>query len=308
MARITGALLRTITSFIRLLQLCCALAILGIFAYFIALLHRNGLGVPRVTQAVEGIAGAAAIWSLIALLLTLCIGGAAAWATVAILLDVLCIGAFIAVAVLTRGSVTRCNPLGNADATGPVTEIPNGNAISLSKACRLEKACFALAIALIGLFLLSAIFQILTTRNHKKDKANRHNSSNGPVIANEKKQPFYKRRTRGTQDTEHAPDLRPSHDSRLTDNTMVPPVGTAHHDSPTNAHKPYTNGSPAVVHPITPSPNRNQGYAQAYHNPEMVNSDIYRQGGDENLGYNTAEAANAAYNSGGHTAYGRTNY
>ena len=67
-------------------------------------------------KAVEGIAGAAVIYTAFATLMTCFLGGLTFFALLAILLDLCFLGAFVAIAVLARGGVhTNAvnSPLGN---------------------------------------------------------------------------------------------------------------------------------------------------------------------------------------------------
>lgn len=67
-------------------------------------------------RAVEGIAGAAVIYTAFATITTCFLGGVTFFALLAILLDVCFLGAFIAIAVLARGGTHTDgshSPLGN---------------------------------------------------------------------------------------------------------------------------------------------------------------------------------------------------
>ncbi len=70
-------------------------------------------------KAVEGIAGAAVIYTAFATLMTCFLGGLTFFALLAILLDLCFLGAFVAIAVLARGGIhTKAvdSPLGNQTA------------------------------------------------------------------------------------------------------------------------------------------------------------------------------------------------
>lgn len=85
-------------------------------------------------KAVEGISGAAALYTAFAVILVCFLGGITLFAFLGLFLDVLFCGAFIAIAILTRGAAKKCSgsrsPLGN-------------NRI---RDCRFETAVFAVAI------------------------------------------------------------------------------------------------------------------------------------------------------------------
>ncbi|KAI9882854.1 MAG: hypothetical protein M1823_005394 [Watsoniomyces obsoletus] len=257
MAAKKGLALKSVQSLLRLLQLLSAILILGIFSYFLATQARHDLFKPTWVKAVEGIAGAAVLWTLFALLLTFFVGGVTGFGALALVLDLLFFGAFIAVTILTRRG-RRCTgfvdtPLGFGDVNGrnvfivpendddpedrnePVTTYrPN-----LLRTCRLLKAVFAVAIILFILFLISALLQILLVRNHRKEKRY------GPSPANNYTQgsgnrrralPFFARKKANTRDAELAPvaattadkhnhhHMRPSGETGYTGSTVAPGV------------------------------------------------------------------------------------
>lgn len=143
---VAGLLLRLNSTFIRILEFLAAALCLGIFSYFLADLAQHNLHIPTYAKAVEGIAGAAVIYTAFAIVLTFFLGGIIFFAFLAILLDLLFMGAFIAVAVLTRhsdscrGSTVR-SVLGSG-APGMHVVGPG----SMKKACELEEAVFGAAI------------------------------------------------------------------------------------------------------------------------------------------------------------------
>lgn len=151
MARGGGLALKTLQWFFRLIQFGCSIIILGIFAYFIArIADRDNLRVPTWNKAIAGISGAGALYSLIGLLLLCFIGGIAFFSAIAMLLDLLFIGAFIYVAwELRRGD--SCSgyaetPFGSGNVRQNNRPSQYSGLPSLKTACRLEKACFAVAI------------------------------------------------------------------------------------------------------------------------------------------------------------------
>jgi hypothetical protein len=156
MARVGRLALKSLSWFLRLIQFCSAIIILGIFAYFIATLRNHKEHVPTWIRAVTGISGAAALYTLAALGLVWCLGGIAIFSALGILLDLAFVGAFIYLAYATRHGRSSCSgnvntPLGSANANNGRLPLGNGghSLPSVKTACRLNKACFALA--LIGL-------------------------------------------------------------------------------------------------------------------------------------------------------------
>lgn len=122
MALIKGGFLRLFQTFLYLLAFLCAALILAIYSYFLATLaDRNG-NIMTWVKAVEGISGAAVLYTIFAVLLTCCLGGISILAFTAIvrgylgrgalrvsvctsltiyqLLDIAFVGGFIALAVL----------------------------------------------------------------------------------------------------------------------------------------------------------------------------------------------------------------
>lgn len=150
--------LKSLSWFLRFIEFCCAAIILGIFSYFLAVLSNHHLHIPTWIKAVEGISGAAVLYTLFALFLVFCLGGMAFFSALGMLLDLAFVGAFIYLAYATRNGRHSCNghvntPLGSGDTNGANT-VPQGSGggihlPSLKTSCRLEKACFA--VALVGL-------------------------------------------------------------------------------------------------------------------------------------------------------------
>lgn len=131
----------------RVLEFCCAALILAIFSYYLANLHDHKLNIPTWEKAVEGISGAAVLYTIFAFLLVCCLGGVAFFSLLAILLDFAFTGAFIYIAWATRNGVKGnrgviCTPLGCGNANMDVT----GSSIRYITAHRMETAVFAVAI------------------------------------------------------------------------------------------------------------------------------------------------------------------
>ncbi|RFU34667.1 hypothetical protein B7463_g1595, partial [Scytalidium lignicola] len=176
MARGAGIALKSIQWLLRAVEFLCSVIILAIFAYFIAKVSgHNGLHVPTWNRAVEGISGAAALYTLIGLLLLCCLAGMAFFSAIAILLDILFIGAFIYLAwELRRGRSCSGNvqtPFGNGNVNQNNRASQFNGLPSLRTACRLEKACFAVALVAIAFFLFSLLIELLLIRNRRRERA-----------------------------------------------------------------------------------------------------------------------------------------
>lgn len=150
-----GIALKGVSLFWRFIQFCCAAIILGIFSYFLAVLADHHLHIDTYIRAVEGISGAATLYTLIALVLVCCLGGIAVFGFLAIILDLAFTGAFIYIAWATRHGDNSCSgvvntPLGTGDAgTDNKVTSNDGGVVILPKyrtACKLNTACFAVAI------------------------------------------------------------------------------------------------------------------------------------------------------------------
>jgi hypothetical protein len=153
---IGGVILRFGSTLLYALEFCCAGIILGIYSYFLSVQADRDIYIPRWQQAVEGLSGAVVLYTIFAVLLTCCLGGKQIFALLAILFDVLCCGAMIAIAVMTRDGASSCSgnvntPLGNGDAASKEGfSSAQGDqytyAASLGTICTLNTACFAVAI------------------------------------------------------------------------------------------------------------------------------------------------------------------
>lgn len=87
-------------------------------------------------RAVEGMAGAAVIYTAFAIILTCFLGGKTFFAFLALLLDFAFVGAFVAIAVLTRGGARSCSG----------KNVPSPLGTGNTRACKLETTVFAVAI------------------------------------------------------------------------------------------------------------------------------------------------------------------
>lgn len=147
-----GLALKGVSWILRGIEFCCAAIILGIFSWFLYELKHHGLFIATYIRAVEGISGAAVLYTLLALLLVCFIGGIAIFSIIGLLLDLAFCGAFIYLAYATRHGASSCSgfvrtPLGNGTVGQLVVAAPkNGLLPSLKSSCKLQTACFAVAI------------------------------------------------------------------------------------------------------------------------------------------------------------------
>ncbi|KAI9754687.1 MAG: hypothetical protein M4579_004592 [Chaenotheca gracillima] len=263
-----GFVLRTVQTVLRVIELLAAVLILGIFSYFLAVLRDHNLVIASWLKAVEGIAGAAVLYTAFAVILTLFLGGVRFFAFLAIILDICFVGAFAAVAVLNRGGTDSCvgpvnTPLGKGDAsTGKSGAgfgqdgfgFGSGNnltyAPNLRQSCKLEKACFAVAIVNVILFLITAVVQFLIARHHQKEKKFGPSPANNYTAGSRRRFGFGRnKKNHSTRDAELATGghgIRPSHDTGYTGTTM------GANDTYAGA-KPatYSNGTTGQYHTAT---------------------------------------------------------
>jgi len=236
---IGGAALRLGATLLYALEFCCAGIILGIYSYFMAVQADRDRNIATWQQAVEGISGVIVLYTIFAVILTCCLGGKAFFALLALVMNVLCMGGMIAIAVLTRDGASSCNgrvetPLGNGPASSKEGFAGNGNqytySASLGSICKMNTACFAVAIVGAFLFLLSIPLAIFLHRHHKKEKRYGPSPKNGYKSGSGRK--FWQRNQRNStlRDPEVAAmpatgglaapaishDVRPSHDTNHT--------------------------------------------------------------------------------------------
>lgn len=154
---IGGAALKLFQTFLYAVEFFCAAIILGIYSYFLSILADRDAPIFTWAKGVEGISGAAVVYTIFAVLLTCCLGGKSFFAFLGIVLDVVFAGGFVALAVLTRDGAHSCTgdvktPLGDgkADSKQGFGSKDQGNqityAVSLGSACRLNSACFAVSV------------------------------------------------------------------------------------------------------------------------------------------------------------------
>jgi hypothetical protein len=220
-----GALLRFGQTGLRILQFAAAAIILGIYSYFLAVLSDKNLHIPTWEKAVEGMSGAAVLYTIFGILFTLFLGGIRVFAFIAILLDLCFVGCFAAIAYYTRHGANSCKnfvrtPLGD----GFSSEAAPG-AGDWGYVCSLNTACFAMAVLLIFLFLITPLVQFMLVRHHQKEK--RYGPSPKNNYTKGSRTPFWKRGRKNkhvtsTRDAEMATGTvpaagyRPSHETGTT--------------------------------------------------------------------------------------------
>ncbi|KAL8905351.1 MAG: hypothetical protein Q9207_002699 [Kuettlingeria erythrocarpa] len=188
-----GVALKSVSTFLRVLELLGSLLILGICSYWMGVLSHRNSSIPTWMKAVEGISGGAVIYTAFAVILTFFLGGKTFFAFLGLLLDILFCGAMIAIAVLTRHGTHSC----------PARDAPSPIGAGNRTSCRLETAVFAVAIILALHFLITAALEVLLKRVHAKEKRYGPGPSNNYTSGSGKKAPFWKR-NRGPKTTHEA--------------------------------------------------------------------------------------------------------
>jgi len=272
---IGGAILRSVSTALYALEFCCAGIILGIYSYFLSVQADRDRAIPTWQKAVEGLSGAVVLYTIAAVLLTCCLGGKTIFAMLAMIFNLLCCGAMIAIAVMTRDGASSCTgyvqtPLGDGDENSKEGFGSNNQgdqytySASLGSICKLNTACFAVAILGAFLFLISIPLQLFINKHHKKEKRYGPSPSNGYTKGSGMK--FWQRnqrKNRGLRDPEVAAtpvaagglaapghDVRPSHDTAYTGSTVAAPgvghdksrLSGGYHTAPTGTYQtPATN-------------------------------------------------------------------
>lgn len=154
MAILGGAFLRIFQTLLRVIQTLASILVLGIYSYFLAVLSHHDVPIADRYRAVEGMSGAAVLYGLFAVLLTLFLGGFTFFGFLAVLLDLCFVGCYIAISWFNRDGTQSCSgfvktPLGDGDSSnGESSPLFNKNGLgpNLHKSCQLEKAVLAVAI------------------------------------------------------------------------------------------------------------------------------------------------------------------
>ena len=177
--------------------------------------------------------------------------------TVIQVLDIAFVGGFIALAVLTRDGAHSCTgivrtPLGTFPALSTADGFGGDITYQVSQrtACRLNKACFAVAIIGAFLFLITAAMQVALVRHHKKEKRYGPGPKNNYTSGFGKKK-FWQRKPKNTttRDAEMAGGagglaVPAHHDNRASYETGTT-VGNnaALHDKTSTTEPPYVPGA-----------------------------------------------------------------
>jgi hypothetical protein len=155
MAKFGGVALKSVSLFLRVIEFCCAAIVIGIFSYFLATMTDHHIPIGARIKAVEGISGAAVLYTIFALLLVCCLGGIFFFSLLALILDIAFAGSFAYVAYVNRNGRHSCNGYVNTffgsgfSSTSNNYTTPDGGVTilpSFKTACKLETACFAVAI------------------------------------------------------------------------------------------------------------------------------------------------------------------
>ena len=145
--------IRIISMVMRILQFCASVIILGIFSFFLAVLEDNDMHIGRRIKAVEGIAGASALYTILASIFTIYVGRIWFLAAITMLLDLFFAVGFVAIAIMTRHGAGSCT--GHVDTPFGSGDVEKNNEGSehnftyfpkLSLVCKLQKGTFAVSI------------------------------------------------------------------------------------------------------------------------------------------------------------------
>ncbi|EFX05527.1 hypothetical protein CMQ_3596 [Grosmannia clavigera kw1407] len=230
----TGVSLKLLQFFWRGITFGCAIVVLGIYAYFLATMHTHKVTTPTWVRAVEGLAGSAALYSLIGLLLLWCLAGRSLASLVAVVLDVCFVVGFLYVAIENRGGASRTckgssirTPFGTGASDTTIASTRHDGSIirlpSFRTACKLETACLAVSVIAIVALILAALTEMLLARNHRREKQyGAVNPGNGFTDGTGKRRlgPFGRRRPQQPQQPladENALPLHPDPNGELAE-------------------------------------------------------------------------------------------
>ncbi|KIW12226.1 hypothetical protein PV08_09502 [Exophiala spinifera] len=237
-----GALLRFGQTGLRILEFACAAIALGIYSYFLAVLSNHNMRIPTWEKAVEGMSGAACLYLIFCILLTLFLGAIRFFAFIAIVLDVCFVGCFAAIAYYTRHGANSCRGFVNTPLGRGIDNQSAPGAGDWGYVCSLNTAVFAVSLVNVFLFLITAVVQFLLARHHQKEKRFGPSPSNN-YTSGTGRRPFWRRNRnkdlpRGTRDAEmasagavaadpthtnnyhHGTTVRPSHETGMTGSTV----------------------------------------------------------------------------------------
>jgi len=224
-----GVFLRFGQTGLRLLEFAAAGIILGIYSYYLAVLSRHNIPIPTWEKAVEGMSGAAVLYTIFGVLFTLFLGGITFFAFIAIFLDLCFVGCFAAIAYYTRHGANSCKGVVNTPLGQGLSSESAPGAGDWGYVCSLNTACFAMAVFNIFLFLITAVVQFMLARHHKTEKRYGPSPKNN-YTKGVGRTPFWKRsrgrKNHSTRDAEMATGMapaagyRPSHETGMTGSTM----------------------------------------------------------------------------------------
>ncbi|KAI9049646.1 hypothetical protein LZ554_006671 [Drepanopeziza brunnea f. sp. 'monogermtubi'] len=305
MAKFGGLALKSTSMFLRFVEFACAAVVLGIFTYYLVTLHNHSIRIPTNVRAVEGISGAAVLYTILAVLFVCCLGGITIFGFIGMLLDLAFCGAFIYVAYVNRHATDSCSgvvttPYGQGVIGGEVTGNSDGftELPSFRTACRLQKAAFAVAIIGLVFFFLSMFVEYGLIRHHKREKAFGPSPNNG-YTAGSPRRKFWQRAPKTTTTTtsttdKHHPDGLPTHatpadmrTSYATDATAIgEPVPLSKYGNET------TYGGGGVGHQTQPQP---QVYGSQTTNGYQSHTGTTTMGGQQQQQQQTGVAAGDGY-------------
>jgi len=172
---------RIVQTALYLLCLCAAGVIVGIYSYFLSYLTLHKLPISASTKAIEAISSTTVLYTLINAISTFFLDGGSLLAILSFVLDTCFAGGFVAIAVLTRRSVSSCSgylhtPLGSGVSYGtpPSRQDQAGKVPYLWFVCSLDKAVFAVSIVGIAILVTMAIMQLLRFRRQHWKRSSDH--------------------------------------------------------------------------------------------------------------------------------------
>lgn len=248
MAAGAGLCLKLLQWFNRGVQFCCAGLILALNSYFMAAMSNHSITIPTNLRAVEGISGAAVLYTAVGLLLLCCLAGFTLTSFIAMVLDAAFLGAFIYIATVYKDGASSCSGsnvrtvFGTGDANADIQSSDDGG-VPLAKymtICRMQSAILAVSIVAIVFFIISALTELALGRHRKKEQrfgpspANNYTSGYGS-----KRRGLFglRRNKRADADGLGDPNALPMHTSpdqvRTSYNTEATRVGEG---SPYNKH------------------------------------------------------------------------
>ncbi|KAG6045250.1 hypothetical protein E4U39_002570 [Claviceps sp. Clav50 group G5] len=173
--------LKNLLCTIRSLQFLCATLIFAIFSYLLVALHEHGLQIDVDVRAVEGISGAAVLYTLINMLSQCCLAsGLGCMSPLAVVLDVGFTAGFIFVAVVNKNGAGACrgytdSPFGwgrGQEQLGNEASWPNMDGlishVHPHAACELQRASFFTSIIAICLFILSLLAEYVLVWHRRR--------------------------------------------------------------------------------------------------------------------------------------------